>query len=319
MSDAGLPVTKPISAWNKPLEADWKSLFKALARGGAGFALGNWEELPGAGVELVTSVGVKTSPGERAYLLIRRALTAAIHELVGESVARFRRVDDDVEDLVEGFDWSLEEAQLRIDRRFFDRPADLSIVGLLTDRLSDLLVGFGLAPARAQRVGHRLHTYFTYHLAREWREHPAAYAPLKEALEGPFAEAVEREQGWHLYDAWLQKRAAEPVFGESFSLEDIYVPLRAYWEKGERRQGDPMAADASARTELGTPPPRSGSDEQRVAVRLRGRGPTNRRPVERPGSRRSGACDRPPGGGRPAANPFPPARPTPARPALSGP
>jgi hypothetical protein len=40
--------------------------------------------------------------------------------------------------------------------------------------------------------------------------------------------AAERQQAWEFYYAWLANETSSGVFGESFSLEEIYVPLRAF-------------------------------------------------------------------------------------------
>lgn len=156
-------------------------------------------------------------------------MTAAIHELLGDTVELCQAGAWD-EEQVEQLDWTLEETELQVDRRFFDRPVDLSLVEILRGRLG---------------------TYFTFHLGEEWRRPPQGLRAPLEALEGPFAEAAEREQGWMLYGAWLQKQVAEPVFGETFSLSDVYIRLRGYRER-----------PGSEEAEAPAPERRRGADER---------------------------------------------------------
>ena len=49
---------------SKPLAADFKSLFKALAKGVTHGAVGKWEEIGNDTVEALSAIGLKTEPGE---------------------------------------------------------------------------------------------------------------------------------------------------------------------------------------------------------------------------------------------------------------
>ncbi|NEQ67883.1 MAG: pentapeptide repeat-containing protein, partial [Symploca sp. SIO2D2] len=83
----------------------------------------------------------------------------------------------------------------------------------------------------AQKISDRLPTYFVFALNDQWVKHSQDYLVLKEVLDTPFTQASKREQGWLRYRAWLQKRVEEPMFLEAFSLKQVYVPLRAYYER----------------------------------------------------------------------------------------
>jgi hypothetical protein len=45
----------------------------------------------------------------------------------------------------------------------------------------------------------------------------------------PFTKAGDREWAWTAYAALLQRRIQEGIFDEPFSLNQIYVPLNAYY------------------------------------------------------------------------------------------
>ena len=83
-----LKVQKPVSVLFKPVKADFKDLFKALAKGVGHTATGKWAELGGDAVEALSALGLATEPGELAFLLIRRSLTMAVFELVGDSASQ---------------------------------------------------------------------------------------------------------------------------------------------------------------------------------------------------------------------------------------
>ncbi len=64
MSEANpmIEAAKPKSAFEKPLQADFKGLFKALAKGVGHTAVGKWEELGNDTVEALRAIGLSTEP-----------------------------------------------------------------------------------------------------------------------------------------------------------------------------------------------------------------------------------------------------------------
>src|SRR5258708_2661671 len=102
-------VQKPVSILFKPVKADFKDLFKALAKGIGHGATGKWVELGADAVEALSSLGLTTEPGELAFLLIRRSLTLALFELVGDSAAQFSETASaNAGALVDSLDTSIE-------------------------------------------------------------------------------------------------------------------------------------------------------------------------------------------------------------------
>jgi hypothetical protein len=102
--------------------------------------------------------------------------------------------------------------ELRIDQDFFRRPKTLPIIEAIKTPFAQWLENFGVTPAQAQTISHRLPTYFVFALHEEWAKHPDKYACLKKELDTPFTQANEREQAWQRYGAWLQKQVEEPCF-----------------------------------------------------------------------------------------------------------
>lgn len=238
-----LKVKKPVSALFKPVKADFKDLFKALAKGVGHTATGKWAELGGDAVETLSALGVTTEPGELASLLIRRSLTMAVFELVGDSASQLSdKAAADADALVDSLDLSIEAKDMHVDQKFFDQPGDLPIVDRFKSLLADWLKGLRLEESAADAIARRLSTYFVYALNQEWRRNSKAYGPLVEALNTPFTKAGEREWAWVEYSAFLERRIQEPVFDEPFSLSQIFVPLSAYYSKERPRKE--LEADA---------------------------------------------------------------------------
>jgi hypothetical protein len=233
-----LKVQKPVPVLLKPVKADYKDLFKALAKGIGHTATGKWVELGGDAVEALSALGLTTQPGELVFLLIRRSLTMAVFELVGDSASQFSETaaaDADV--LVDRLDLSIEAEDMSIDQKFLDRPGDLPIVESFKGLLFGWLKGLRIEESAADAIACRLPSYFVYALNQEWRRNSKSYGPLLEALSTPFTKAGDREWAWAQYSALLQRRIQEPVFDEPFSLNQIFVPLNAYYSKEKSRNG----------------------------------------------------------------------------------
>ena len=231
-----LKVKKPVSVLFKPVRADFKDLFKALAKGVGHTATGKWIELGSDAVETLSALGLATEPGELAFLLIRRSLTMAVFELVGDSASQLSdMVAVDADALVDSLDLSIEAKEMSVDRKFLDRPGDLAIVDSFKTLLSEWLKRLGIEESAAEAIAGRLPTYFVYALNQEWRRNSKSYGPLLEALNTPFTKAGDREWAWVQYSALLERRIQEPVFDEPFSLSQIFVPLSAYYSKERPR------------------------------------------------------------------------------------
>lgn len=227
-----LKVKKPVPVLFKPVKADFKDLFKALAKGVGHTATGKWVELGADAVEALAALGLTTEPGELAFLLIRRSLTAAVFDLVGDSASQLSDTTAaDAEALIDNLDLSIEAKDMSVDQKFLDRPGDLPIVESFKKLLSDWLKGLGIEDSAADAIADRLPTYFVYALNQEWRRNSKSYDPLLKALNTPFTRAGDREWAWVQYSAMLERRIQEPVFDEPFSLSQIFVPLSAYYSK----------------------------------------------------------------------------------------
>jgi len=208
-------------------------------------------------VEALSAIGLATEPGELAFLLIRRSITRALFDLVGESASQHPAgAKADTDALVEQLDFSISAGDVQIDRKFLDRPAELSVVEALQSLLQQWLEGLGVGRPTAKAIVDRLPGYFVYALNQEWRRNAKAYRPLAEALDAPFAKAGDREWAWTAYSALLKRRIQEGIFDEPFSLGQMYVPLNAFFyeEKAGKEVSDEMA--------------RAGRQRRRVVVAL---------------------------------------------------
>lgn len=227
-----LVVKKPHSFWTKPLQADFKQLFKALAAGIGNTATGKWEEIGTNAIEALSSIGLTTDVQELAFLLVRRSLTRAMFDLVGEITPLLlsdSRVDRAA--LCDQLDTSMLDHGVQLDRAFLDRPGDIALIQHIPPVLTAWLKANGLSDEAAASIVSRFPAYFVYAINEEWRSNSKAYRPIAEALDTPFTLAGEREWSWMNYSALLQRRTTEGIFDEPFSLSQLYVPLNAYFNE----------------------------------------------------------------------------------------
>ncbi|MET0396288.1 MAG: pentapeptide repeat-containing protein [Longimicrobiaceae bacterium] len=215
---------------------NFRDLFLALSKATISGTVGKWDDAAKQAIDVVKSVGVEMPVEERAWLLIRRAVNRAVFELVGEYADLLTAEPADYRTLVGSLDLALEDLDFSVDDQFFERPSSLSIINGLRAPLAQWLIGFGLEASQASAVAARLGTYFAYGLSSEWRSRPKDYIAITEAINTPFKEASEREAAWYNYNAWLQRQVDERMFDETFSLRQVYVPVRAYYER--RRTND---------------------------------------------------------------------------------
>jgi uncharacterized protein YjbI with pentapeptide repeats len=227
-SDSGLSISKPTSVLKKSIKVNFKDFSKALGKGIVDLGFGKWDSLAGDGVEALAALGLAANVEEIAWLLIYRSLLQAMKNLIDEKT-ELEPEKFDVKALQAEINQTLEASSISINKKFFEHPDKDSIVGAVKPVFVEWLRQCGLIEADAQAISNRLPIYFATALHDEWGSHAKDYGALKEKLDTPFTQANERILAWLRYSTWLQKQVEEPMFLEAFSLKQVYVPLRAYY------------------------------------------------------------------------------------------
>ena len=244
---AGFEATAPLGLWNKRVSLDYPGVFKALARSVVALAGGNVTGAVNAAIDGIATFKIQASPPVLAWHLIRLALARAMAELTVESVKGMDVPLGDPAVLVARLDGVLDATLIWINRDLFERPADLPVLAAVREPFGEWLASFGLNSAQIDSVFRRLAAYFTFALHREWAAQPN-YAPIEAELREaatPFARAHARERAWLKNAAYLRRLVHEPVFDKTFGLEQVYVPLRAwYYEQAPGRSSGLLGSDA---------------------------------------------------------------------------
>ncbi|MFW5766292.1 MAG: NACHT domain-containing protein, partial [Coleofasciculus sp.] len=229
--EPGIKVEQPVSVWKKEIKAHPKGLFASLGKAAINGAFLKWDDLAESGVEILENLGLEAKPGEIAGLLIVRSLMQAMQDLLHENRGLLNQKPDNLTELYNHLNTSLTSNELILDPDFFQHPKNLPIVQEAKTGFAQWLEGYVEKKVEAEMISSRLPAYFVFALNDQWVEHSQDYIALKEVLDKPFTQATRREQGWLRYRARLQKRVDEPIFWEAFSLKQVYVPLRAYYER----------------------------------------------------------------------------------------
>ncbi len=141
----------------------------------------------------------------------------------------------------------------------------MGILESIQEDLATWLEAIGIPESEAKNISHRFPAYFRVALIEEWREH-TEYRRLKSTIDSPFVHAERRAQAWEAYRAHLKKQVAEPVFGETVSLDQIYVWPRAFVQipTDEESEGDQTRSVRTSAPGIGAMRSRTGV-ERRVS------------------------------------------------------
>ena len=228
---SGLIIKKPVKELNQLIQFDFRESFKALTKIAVNALTLNLPSAIEGGADLLVAARPEANSSEIAWLLIRRALGHAMAELAVEGLRIKGKEPQDKEGLIEALDLSLEGREIVISRTFFERPDHLTLLDDIRRPFGQWLSGFGLDDGQVARCLNKLPTAFARAIDQEWRRTPEEYGPIRAAVETPFTRGDEIARAWISYWARLEEIFREPIFEETFGLDQIYIPLRAYYEQ----------------------------------------------------------------------------------------
>ncbi|REJ57651.1 MAG: hypothetical protein DWQ56_10295 [Microcystis aeruginosa DA14] len=236
-SAAGISVSKPQNIWKRQVKVNLRSLFSTLGKAALNGAFLQWDDLAENGVEVLDALGLSRTPGELAGLLISQSLMKAMKGLLKSNADLLPQEVEklSLKELYRQITDFLEEPELILDQDFFEHPERLPIVAPVQAAFLRWLTTNNLISnsQEAQSLSNRLPAYFVLALHEQWKDKRDEYSLLLDEIDTPFNNAWKRERGWLHYRAWLQKQIDEPIFWETFSLKQIYVPLRGFYEEEE--------------------------------------------------------------------------------------
>jgi hypothetical protein len=228
----GIDLKEPTWFRLPSVRVDLKRLFIKLGEATAHGALAITGHGASISKSVVSAIGtleafsIHTPLESRAWQLIHRATARALGQLTEELVEAGRAFAGDLERLTAAADVKIDQQSLRVTTDFFVRPHTIRILPVITNHFGSWLQAYGLSQAEALTISSRLPSYFILGLHDEWRDSKEFYLPLIERITSPFSALVQIEEDWERYRIFLQNQIDAPVFGDTFSLRQIYVPLR---------------------------------------------------------------------------------------------
>ncbi|ANQ22161.1 TPA: pentapeptide repeat-containing protein [Vibrio alginolyticus] len=228
---------QPVSVWNREVSIDFKEFFTALGKSVVSGVFLDYKGVCENLVDSVKSSGLTEQPAPvLAWELINVALLKSISELVFESKELFEEVENsssNAEELAQILFATIKNQKVAINSEFFDKPQELELLEKLEQPITDWLRLLGIPQASSYAIYLRLKDRFAMNLHSEWVSEPAKYAAIEEALVSPFLTANQEIRNWTRYKLWLQQEANKPVFSEAFGLQQVYIPLRGYYNATE--------------------------------------------------------------------------------------
>jgi len=221
-NESGLSIKKPVSVFKKSLTFNFNDISKALGKAGVDFAFGKWDSLAADAVDALGALGLAAGAEEIAWLFVCRSLFQAMKNLVDEKT-ELKSEKFDFKLLQTQINDALANSSLSLNKKFFQHPEKDKILGVIQPAFTQWLIHSDLIEVEAKAISQRLPIYFAAALHEEWGSRPKDYAVLQEKLDTPFTQANERLQAWLRYSTWLQKQVEEPMFGEAFSLKQVFV------------------------------------------------------------------------------------------------
>jgi hypothetical protein len=218
-----LDVSKPAPLLQR-LSIDYRAFFKAAGKAVIKGLSGHWVDAIAELPDAVAALQLSAKPEDRAWVLIRRALSRSALSLLKEYADIHQIIAPEQED----DDNEAEPTVFSISASFFTAPETGDVIDKVKPAFQAWLKRLGLLDHEARNLAERLPSYFVLSIHNEWRANPAYYEPIREALLTPFSAAADRELGWQRYRAYLSGQIDEPVFDQSFSLRQIYIAPRAY-------------------------------------------------------------------------------------------
>ena len=132
----------------------------------------------------------------------------------------------------------LSSVTVKLDGDFLRHPAKIELIPIVAERLQRWLEAAKIENRSPKAIAARLGSHFVYALHCEFREKPDFYESVIRIIESPFTDALERDRDWQTCRRWLEWKLDESLFGEAFSLRQVFQWPRAWYAEREEDEDD---------------------------------------------------------------------------------
>ena len=220
---------KPKPILDRPLKPNWKDFAKGLGKAIPAYFAGKPESVASGVVDAGVAIGLHSGVEGAAFTLLLGAIVRAIDAVLEDSATLYPDLVRETHPLLDqAMQDQLSATDFDLDGALFDRPEDCPLVPAVQPLFEQWLLMRGLRRVEAKKLAARLPDAFPRALHDEWISAATNYETLRGKIFSPFSSSVERQIAWRAYARRLDDDTRKPVFGEPFSLRQLYVPLRAY-------------------------------------------------------------------------------------------
>ncbi|MEM8675501.1 MAG: hypothetical protein AAGF83_16750 [Cyanobacteria bacterium P01_G01_bin.67] len=229
--DVVLVRRRKISDLNQSIGVNFKDLFKAVGKTIADGVFCRWDRVAKDAVDVVCALSGEQQIEYLVWLLIYRSINRAVGDLVNENRNLFRSDYKNHDSIAEKVKYALEDIEITNNQNFFNYPQELLNVLDIQTPIKQWVQHYGLNQAQANAITQRFPSYFLHALRQEWHDKASEYNQIIQYFDTPFSAQIAREESWLRYGAWLQIQVDQPMFLEAFSLRQVYVRPRAYYQQ----------------------------------------------------------------------------------------
>lgn len=211
------------------IKIDNLNLLKGIFNLAKDLAGQKYTSIPSDSINTIQAIKLEESAGNIGWKLISRSLVSTLIQLLLEKIQFFDIQDIETYDLDKQLNELLLKNTYTVNNVFFEKPHEFSFLQDSKEIISNFLELFELEDYEINNIMDRFNSYFTLALIDEYRTNIDFYKTFEDTLKTPFYEAEEKIIEWFRYREWIEKQINESVFGESFGLKQIYIPLKAYY------------------------------------------------------------------------------------------
>lgn len=226
---------------NSSLTVNKLGLFKSIINIMKEVGSKNYINASAEAINSIEHLKIEESNGNIAWTLINRAIIKTVIDLLLEKTQDFSESDIETYDIDKQFNDLLDNVSYAIDDTFFDKPHTIQFVQDAKKIINDFYKLFELEDFEISNILGRFDSYFTYALINEYRQNYTHYMNLEAIVKTPFSNLEIKDLIWSNYNKWLERQIHEPIFDESFSLYQIYIPLKAYYKEKDKKKNDEFA------------------------------------------------------------------------------
>ena len=240
-------IKQPVSVWNRELKLQPKDFFFALGKAAISGAFADSKGVARNVLDMVKAIVPTKDPAQIGWALIYKSLLTALSELMDEHLEFFATELDEgkQQQMAAKLETAINKIKTGLTADFFDHPDKQQLLEEIKPPLMRWLMALGMTKQQAEALHLRLKDRFVLCLHQQWLKGEHDYQRLFNALSSPFVTATKEQRSWFQYGAWLQEQTKQRMFDEAFSLSQVYVRLRAYYEeKKEDKEQDSAVIDS---------------------------------------------------------------------------